>query len=190
MISSGGTGKTKFPSIIFLRGESENIFLKGESKKTRQSNWLSAPPPVLQRPFRHDRPLPQIKSDAGYTRLFMISSGGRRKTQFPYTHIFKGRIKTNMQQSNGYQMAQRIGRDGGKCRELIGIPGRGSGSGGGRWCNLHWWCRRNWLVGWIIPCTFSFHSYIHFGSGWCCVSIPNPTQPTNLPFEAHQTNSI
>ena len=67
--------------------------------------WLSAPPLVLQRPFRRNRPLPQSKSDAGYTRLFMISSGGCGKTQFPHTNIFKGRIKNNMQQSNGYQMA-------------------------------------------------------------------------------------
>jgi hypothetical protein len=35
----------------------------------------------------------------------MISSGGRGMTKFLPTHIFMGRIKINMQQSNGYQMA-------------------------------------------------------------------------------------
>ncbi len=67
--------------------------------------WLSAPPPVLQRPFQRDRPLPQGKYDAGYARLFMMSSGGRCMTKFSSTHIFKGRIKHIMQQSNCYQMA-------------------------------------------------------------------------------------
>jgi hypothetical protein len=94
MNSSGGRRKTKFPSITFLRGESE---------KTRQSNWLSAPPPVIRCPFQRDIPLPHSKSNVGYARLFMISSGGRGMTKFSSTHIFKGRIKNNMQQSNGFR---------------------------------------------------------------------------------------
>ena len=95
----GGRGETKFPSIIILRGESK--------KKTRQLNWLSAPPPVLQRPFQRNRPIPQSKSDIRYARLFMISLGGRSMTKFSFTHIFKGRIKINMQQSNGFQRHPR-----------------------------------------------------------------------------------
>ena len=38
-----------------------------------------------------------------YARLFMISSGGRGMTKFLFTHIFKERIKNNMQQSNGFR---------------------------------------------------------------------------------------
>ena len=80
MISSGGRRKTKFPSITFLRGESE--------KKTRQSNWLSASPPVIRCPFQRNRPLRHSKTNVGYARLFMISSGGRGMTRFSSTHIF------------------------------------------------------------------------------------------------------
>ena len=61
------------------------------------------PPPVLQRPFQRNRPLFHSKSDVRYARLFMISSGGRGMTKFLFTHIFKERIKNNMQQSNGFR---------------------------------------------------------------------------------------
>ena len=66
---------------------------------------LSAPPPVIQRLFQQNRnrTLTQSKSNVGYARLFMISSGGRGMTKFSSTHIFKGRIKNNMQQSNGFR---------------------------------------------------------------------------------------
>jgi hypothetical protein len=41
-------------------------------------------------PFQRDRPLPEGKSDAGYARLFMISSGGRGKTKFPSIIFLRG----------------------------------------------------------------------------------------------------
>jgi hypothetical protein len=81
MISSGGTGKTKISVHHIFKGRIQ--------KKNLTIKLAFRPPPIHQRPFRRDRPLPQSKSNVGYTRLFMISSGGRGKTKFP-SIIFLG----------------------------------------------------------------------------------------------------
>ena len=67
------------------------------------------PPPILQRPFWFwcDRPLPHIKSNVGYARLFMISSGGRGKTKFPSIIFLRGESEKKIDNQIGFQRRPR-----------------------------------------------------------------------------------
>jgi hypothetical protein len=65
----------------------------------------NALPPVIQRPFQRDRTLTQSKSNVGYARLFMISSGGHGKTKFPSIIFLKGESEKKLDNQIGFQAA-------------------------------------------------------------------------------------
>jgi hypothetical protein len=80
----GGHGKTKFPSIIFLRGESE--------KKTRQSNWLSGRLPSSSAHSDAIDPFPKVSPMSGTLVCLWYHWGGAEILNFRQSY-FKGRIR-------------------------------------------------------------------------------------------------
>jgi hypothetical protein len=72
-------------------------------KKTRQSNWLSAPPPVIRCPFHAIDPFPTVSPTSGMLVCLWYHRGGAAWLSFRPLIFLRGENKNNMQQSNGFR---------------------------------------------------------------------------------------
>jgi hypothetical protein len=114
-LSSGAHSDTRdlFPTVVSTSGTL--IFLRYHRGGPERLNfcpikyttikWVSALPPVIRRPFQHDRPLTHINSNVCYARFFMISSGGTGKTKFPSIIFLRGESEKKLDNQIGFQAA-------------------------------------------------------------------------------------